>query len=156
MHRDQLSCPLVHLLKVSRVNFKNGSDYLTKRTTQLFDEISATEELSQSSKVIVLKIFFHVRLVDGVCFQYSKVLVIFLFSQRSDFFLIWHFYPFPLFFFVHFSLWTWYIFVYQIPFVQPDSIYLPYLPTPLLGQDMTQGQFFKRSLAGLNSEYSFS
>ena len=34
----------------------------------------------------------------------------------------------------------------------PDPIY----PTPPLGQDMTQGQFFKRSLAGLNSEFSFS
>ena len=29
------------------------------------------------------------------------------------------------------------------------------LGTPL-GQDMTQGQFFKRSLTGLNSEFSFS
>ena len=26
-------------------------------------------------------------------------------------------------------------------------------PTPPLGQDMTQGQFFKRSLTGLNSEF---
>ena len=33
-----------------------------------------------------------------------------------------------------------------------DDIYL----TPPLGQDMTQGQFFKRSLTGLNSEFSFS
>ena len=33
---------------------------------------------------------------------------------------------------------------------------LSYLPTPLLGQDMTQGQFFKQSLTGLNSEFSFS
>ena len=32
----------------------------------------------------------------------------------------------------------------------------PYLPNPPLGQDMTQGQFFKRSLTGLNSEFSFS
>ena len=31
----------------------------------------------------------------------------------------------------------------------------PCLPTPPLGQDMTQGQFFKRSLSGLNSEFSF-
>ena len=31
-----------------------------------------------------------------------------------------------------------------------------FLQTPLLGQDMTQGQFFKRSLTGLNSEFSFS
>ena len=29
-------------------------------------------------------------------------------------------------------------------------------PTPPLGQDMTQGQFFKRSVTGLNSEFSFS
>ena len=34
--------------------------------------------------------------------------------------------------------------------------YIYYLPTPPLGQDMTQGQFFKRSLTGLNSEFSFS
>ena len=32
----------------------------------------------------------------------------------------------------------------------------PYLPTPPLGQDMTQDQFFKQSLTGLNSEFSFS
>ena len=32
----------------------------------------------------------------------------------------------------------------------------PIYPTPPLGQDMTQGQFFKQSLAGLNSEFSFS
>ena len=36
-----------------------------------------------------------------------------------------------------------------------DAI-LPYLPTLPLGQDMTQGQFFKQSLTGLNSEFSFS
>ena len=36
------------------------------------------------------------------------------------------------------------------------NIYLSYLPTPSLGQDMTQGQFFKRRLTGLNSEFSFS
>ena len=29
-------------------------------------------------------------------------------------------------------------------------------PTPPLRQDMTQGQFIKRSLIGLNSEFSFS
>ena len=32
----------------------------------------------------------------------------------------------------------------------------PIYPTPPLGQDMTQGQFLKQSLAGLNSEFSFS
>ena len=29
-------------------------------------------------------------------------------------------------------------------------------PTPPLGQNMTQGQLFKRSLTGLNSQFSFS
>ena len=33
---------------------------------------------------------------------------------------------------------------------------LSYLPTLPLGQDTTQGQFFKQSLTGLNSEFSFS
>ena len=37
-----------------------------------------------------------------------------------------------------------------------DLRLLSYLPTPPLGQDMTQGQFFKRSLTRLNSEFSFS
>ena len=37
-----------------------------------------------------------------------------------------------------------------------DSFHDPIYPTPPLGQDMTQGQFFKRSLAVLNSEFSFS
>ena len=32
----------------------------------------------------------------------------------------------------------------------------PIYPTPPLGQDMTQGQFFKRRLRDLNSEFSFS
>ena len=32
----------------------------------------------------------------------------------------------------------------------------PIYPNPPLGQDMTQGQFFKQSLTGLNSEFSFS
>ena len=31
-----------------------------------------------------------------------------------------------------------------------------YLPTPPLGQDITQGQFFKQSLTSFNSEFSFS
>ena len=36
-------------------------------------------------------------------------------------------------------------------FIIIDHIY----PTPPLGQDMTQGQFFKRSVTDLNSEFSF-
>ena len=42
------------------------------------------------------------------------------------------------------------------PDLNPHDYAISYLPTPPLGQDMTQGQFFKRSLTGLNSEFSFS
>ena len=37
-----------------------------------------------------------------------------------------------------------------------NSDYYLYLSTPPLGQDMTQGQFVKRGLTGLNSDISFS
>ena len=36
------------------------------------------------------------------------------------------------------------------------SYHIIYLPTPPLGQDMTQGQFLSGVLTGLNSEFSFS
>ena len=41
---------------------------------------------------------------------------------------------------------------YKLQWTYFDHIY----PTPPLGQDMTQGQFFKRGFIGLNSEFSFS
>ena len=52
------------------------------------------------------------------------------------------------------NAWTVLLVRYSVPFLKwtRDPIY----PTPLLGQDMTQGQFLKRSLAGLSSEFSFS
>ena len=40
------------------------------------------------------KMYSNHRLFDGVRFQYSQVLAIFLFSKRSDFFLVWQFYSF--------------------------------------------------------------
>ena len=59
------------------------------------------------------------------------------------------------------------IFIFNWVFILSLSFYLVFghrerlsyfhiYPTPPLGQDMTQGQFFKRSLTGLNSEFSFS
>ena len=36
------------------------------------------------------------------------------------------------------------------------SLTYPYLPTSPLGQDMTQDQFLKRGLTGLNSEFSLT
>ena len=63
--------------------------------------------------------FFHLHLFNSVCFQTSQVLVSFLFSECSTFFLIWQFYsfcylPFP-----------------QIPFLYPDSIFLFILESPI-------------------------
>ena len=44
----------------------------------------------------------------------------------------------------------------ESPIILGDNVTVdPIYPTPPLGQDMTQGQFFKRSLAGLNLEFSF-
>ena len=41
-------------------------------------------------------------------------------------------------------------------FPDNDGLFLyPIYTTPLLRQDMTQGQFFKRILTSLNSEFSF-
>ena len=39
-------------------------------------------------------LFFHLRVFNLVCFQYSPVFVSFPFSGRSDFLLIWLFYFF--------------------------------------------------------------
>ncbi len=50
-------------------------------------------------------------------------------------------------------------FIYTLPLPATENIFkyiYPIYLTPLLGQDVTQGQFFKRSLTGLNSEFSFS
>ena len=51
-----------------------------------------------------------------------------------------------------FELQQWYYVDFRTNTLGKSPIY----PTPPLGQDMTQGQFFKRSLAGLNSQFSFS
>ena len=45
--------------------------------------------------------------------------------------------------------------MYQLLYIA-DEMNISYLLTPPLGQDMTQGPFFKWSLTGLNSEFSFS
>ena len=57
-------------------------------------------ELDWSSFLVLLRysfffLFFYLHLLDGVHFQYSQVLVIILFSERSDFFFFFlYFYSF--------------------------------------------------------------
>ena len=83
----------------SFIDFKNGSEYFMREAVyNPFDEISATEfdfkKLSRSSEVTIFYFFLHFLFFDDVHFQYSQVIVIFLFSKPSDFFSIWNFYSF--------------------------------------------------------------
>ena len=83
-------------LSSSLVNFKNYSEYLTRRTTQEFIPLIRFQQQSLISRSFLFRLkysflffffFFplHLRLFDGVGIQYSQVLETFLFSKRSDF-----------------------------------------------------------------------
>ena len=56
-----------------------------------FDEISAVElgfkRFSPLSEIVFIKYFF-LHLFEGICFQYFQVIVGFLCSKPSDYFLI--------------------------------------------------------------------
>ena len=84
------SCPIQ---KLSRISYKGDCPGVYP-----FDEISAVElgleKFSHSYKAFFSNLLFHLCLFIGVHFQYSQVLVIFLFSKHSDSFLIWLFYSF--------------------------------------------------------------
>ena len=77
------------------------SVYLTRGTLRClsvwWDSCNRTwfwEVFSFVWDILFLFFFSHLHLFDGVRFQYSHVLVSFLFSERSDFFLIWLFFSF--------------------------------------------------------------
>ena len=78
----------------SLVYFRNGPEYLTRGTTQEFIRLmrfllySFSFEFSRFP-VVFFPLFFHLLLYDDVYFQYFQVLVSFLFSKHSYFFLIW-------------------------------------------------------------------
>ena len=91
-------------------HFKDGPEYFKRGTAQVF--IPWMRFLLQSlvSRCFLVHqrysflFFFHLHLFDGVRFQYSHILVGFLFSVHSDS-LIWQFYFFrylslPTFFFI--------------------------------------------------------
>ena len=79
----------------------------------LLQFIPTTKRFSRSSKE--LWFFFHFHLFDGFRFQYSQVLVIFLFSGPFDFY--WFGFLFlSLFAFDYFSLWVGHIFLCQTSF----------------------------------------
>ena len=92
-----------------------------------FDVISAAdlgfEKFFLSSKLQFSYFFFHLRLFTDIYSQYSHVFVIFLFSK--------------LFWFCssirsvrcsfHFSLSTWYVFLWQIPFLYTGCMFLLFI-----------------------------
>ena len=72
-----------------------------------------------------------------------------LYLARPQTHLLWHY--------VHRSVYIRDMYKYERENERTDLLYIyPIYPTPPLGQDITQGQFFKQSLTGLNSELSFS
>ena len=83
-------------------------EYLIRRTARVFLSLMRflRQNLVSSSFFLLLRFsnfFFHLRLLDGIHFEYSQVLVIFLFSKSYDSFMICHFYSF---YFYNFSLCT--------------------------------------------------
>ena len=108
-------------LSTSLVYFMNGPEYLTMNNSgvHLFDKIFTAElglqKFSRFFEILFSYFFFHHHLFDGVRFQYSQVLVVFLFSKRSDTFLISLLYTFCYvsFFTLHYG---------QDTFSMPNSI----------------------------------
>ena len=83
-------------LSSSLVHFKNGPEFLTGRTAQIFIPLIRflLWIFVSSNFLVVLRytfliFFFHFLLFDGVSFQYFQVFVGFLSSERSDEYLIW-------------------------------------------------------------------
>ena len=101
-------------------NLKNGPEYLTKGTVQLFIPFIRflLYSLVSSSFLILLKYSFLILIFsfisaffDGVRFQYSQIFVSFLFSEFSDF--SWFCSSIPSSFAVfRFLFLTWHIFQY--------------------------------------------
>ena len=123
MHRHDFSCSLMHLLKF----FKNTPEYLTRGTAQMFITLMKFLQYSLvSSSFLLFNFFFHLVLFDGICYQYSQVLVIFLFYIDSDFFLDLVVLFLPSFVIFPFSFLAFHIFLYQLPFLYPDCIFCMY------------------------------
>ena len=85
----------------SLFHFKNGPKDFSSWTVRVFISLMRflLYSLVSSSFFVLLRYtfwldFLHFCLFDGFRFQYSEVLVSFLFSKCSDYFLIWSFYFF--------------------------------------------------------------
>ena len=108
-------------LSSSLVHFKNCSEHFIRSTALAFIPfmrflLQSFEKFSRSSEIPFPYFFFYLRLFDCVRFQYSQLLVIFLFFRGPDFFLIWQFYSFSSFryLFWQFSYYHYYNYFYII------------------------------------------
>ena len=107
-------------LSSSLVHFKNGLEYLTRGTAQVFIPLIRflLHSFVSSTFLVLLRysffnFFFH-HLFDGVSFQDAQEFVGFLFSVCSILLLIWLFPSVRQVSFSHFSLLAWHIFPCQI------------------------------------------
>ena len=99
MHRHQLFCPLIHLTVFFLCLLKEWFRLSYKGCcpgVYLFDEIFTTdlgfETLLHPPRLIFTIFFIHNRLSDDVCFQNSRVFLIWHLSNGSNAFPIWLFY----------------------------------------------------------------
>ena len=114
-----------------------------------FCYIVSFESCSRSPEKLIFNLFFfHLPLFDGDRFQYSQIFISSLFSDCSDSFF---FLPFAV---LRCSLLAWNIFRWHITSLYPDCIYI--FTKPFARTEYDTRSIFKRSLTGLNSEFSFS
>ena len=113
-----------------------------------FLKCCAMELVSESCFVSLLDIYIYISRIEDMIFMSKGFWNLININLEIKFLSDWYrlISEFPLF--------TITMFILCLILRHID--HYPIYPTPPLGQDMTQGQFFKRSLTGLNSEFSFS
>ena len=125
MYHHEFSCSLVHFLSFFPVHFKNVPEYLTRGTALVFIPLMRFMLYSLIWRSFLVFMRYYLNFFHPSCFQYSPVLVIFLFSASSDFFLIW----FPSLAVFWFSLLAWHIFLCQIhPYIMVVYHHCLYFP----------------------------
>ena len=111
----------------------NGPDDLTRETAHVFIHLVRYLLQSLVSRSFLMRLrlsflifFFHLRLFEGIRFQYLRVRVVFLFF-RTFLFLIWQLYSFC--YLLLFIMSMAHV-LCQIPFLYPGCIFLLLSPSP--------------------------
>ena len=117
-------------LSVSLFHLKNGLEYFTRGTSQVFIPLMRSLQQSLVSRgfLVRLMLFF------SYLFVWWCLLPTFSFNWNFPFLQTFWFFswfgssiPSDIFFFLHFSLWAWYIFLCQIPFPYSGCIFLLFI-----------------------------